>query len=242
MPLQLIDLSLRSPEENLALDEALLADAEAAAASGRDLGYLRLWESPDHFVVLGSACSLEKDVWVDRCRQDAIPILRRASGGGTVLQGPGCLNFSLALPLAHAPGLREIHSSYRAILGPSAAALGIDGIALRGSCDLALGEKKFSGSAQKRKRHCLLHQATLLYDFDLELMPRYLRRPEKQPNYREGREHVDFVMNLPLDAASLRARIASAWDALPPGQAWKPPTLDGLLESKYRNRKWIERF
>ncbi len=242
MPLQLIDLSLARPEENLALDEALLLDAETAAAGGRDRGYLRLWESPEHFVVLGASCRLEGDVAADRCREDGIPILRRASGGGTVLQGPGCLNFSLALPLGYTPGLREIHSSYRAILDPCAAALGLGGVALRGSCDLALGETKFSGSAQKRKRYCLLHQGTLLYDFDLELMPRYLRQPEKQPHYRKGREHLDFVENLPLDAASLRERLISAWDAVPTEIGWELPSLDELLETKYCNPEWIERF
>ena len=38
MALQLIDLSLDSPQENLALDEALLLEAESAAAEGRELG------------------------------------------------------------------------------------------------------------------------------------------------------------------------------------------------------------
>ena len=47
----LLDLTLRTPEENLALDEALLAAAEASA--GRET--LRFWESPVPFVVLGVA-------------------------------------------------------------------------------------------------------------------------------------------------------------------------------------------
>ena len=81
MTLQLIDLSLESPEENLALDEALLLEAEAAAAKGRELGYLRFWESSRPFVVLGVSSALKEDADVERCRKDGIPILRRASGG-----------------------------------------------------------------------------------------------------------------------------------------------------------------
>ena len=242
MALQLIDLSLDSPQENLALDEALLLEAESAAAEGRELGYLRFWESPEHFVVLGVSCGLEADAERERCGADGVPILRRASGGGTVLQGPGCLNFTLVLPLGYSAGLRDINSSYRVILEPCAAALKLDGISMRGSCDLALGDRKFSGSAQKRSRYCLLHQGTLLYDFSLESIPLYLRQPEKQPDYREGREHLDFVSNLPLGSAELRERIAAAWEAEPPERAWEMPSLEALLEEKYLNREWIERF
>jgi hypothetical protein len=50
--------------------------------------YFVFWESDRHFVVLGRASSLTDDVHVAACRQDHIPVLRRASGGGTILQGP----------------------------------------------------------------------------------------------------------------------------------------------------------
>ena len=242
MTLQLIDLSPEGPEENLALDEALLLEAEAAAAEGRELGYLRFWESSKHFVVLGVSSALKEDADTKRCRKDGIPILRRASGGGTVLQGPGCLNFTLVLPLGYTAGLRDINSSYRMILDPCLDALDLADITMRGSCDLALGDRKFSGNAQKRSRYCLLHQGTLLWDFDLGLIPHYLRQPEKQPEYRKAREHLDFVINLPLDGAELRQRIAASWDASPPASGWRPPSLETLLEEKYLNREWIERF
>jgi len=242
MTLQLIDLTLEDAEENLALDEALLIEAETAAAGGSETGYLRFWESPKHFVVLGVSSALEKDARRERCRADGVPILRRASGGGTVLQGPGCLNFTLVLPLGYTAGLRDINSSYRMILDPCREALGLADTSMRGSCDLALGDRKFSGNAQKRSRYCLLHQGTLLWDFDLGLVPLYLRQPEKQPEYREAREHLDFVANLPLDGTELRQRIATAWEVAPSPSDWRPPALDKLLEEKYRNREWIERF
>ena len=242
MTLQLVDLSLGSPQENLALDEALLLEAESAAAGGQEVGYLRFWESAAHFVVLGVSRGIEKDAERERCREGGIPVLRRASGGGTVLQGPGCLNFTLVLPLGYAAGLGDINQSYRAILDPCAEALGLDGTSMLGSCDLALGDRKFSGSAQKRSRYCLMHQATLLYDFDLELIPLYLRHPDKQPDYRQQRDHLDFVINLPLDAATLRERISGAWNTVPVNESWQAPGLEKLLAEKYCNREWTERF
>ena len=242
MTLQLIDLSLESPQENLALDEALLLEAESAAAEGQEVGYLRFWESAAHFVVLGVSRGIEKDAERERCRADKVPILRRASGGGTVLQGPGCLNFTLVLPLGYAAGLGDINQSYRAILDPCAEALGLDGVSMLGSCDLALGDRKFSGSAQKRSRYCLMHQATLLYDFDLELIPLYLRHPDKQPDYRQQRDHLDFLTNLPLDAGALRERVSNAWNTVAVKKDWQQPGLEQLLKEKYCNPEWIERF
>src|SRR2546430_163392 len=90
-------------EENLALDEALLLAAEA---DGPEV--LRLWEWPAPAVVLGAAGRIREEVHEEHCRADEVPILRRASGGGTVLLGQGCLLYSLVLAYDSAPGLSEI--------------------------------------------------------------------------------------------------------------------------------------
>ena len=85
MPMmRLLELTLPSPAENLALDEALLLEHDGVAVE-----CLRFWESPVHFVALGVSGKMQADVDVDACARDGVPILRRASGGGTVLQGPG---------------------------------------------------------------------------------------------------------------------------------------------------------
>src|SRR5262249_40660317 len=121
--MRLLDLTLDSPEANLALDEALLLEAEA----GRQPELLRLWEWPRPAVVLGSGCKLAEDVDVERCRADGVPVLRRSTGGGTVLLGQGCLCFSLVLALGRDERLSEIRPSYVCILGRVAEALGVAG-------------------------------------------------------------------------------------------------------------------
>src|ERR1700690_2157697 len=76
-----------------ARDEALLNLREVEPGDG----YLRFWEPSEPSVVLGRTNSADREVRLDRCRSLGIPVFRRSSGGGTVVQGPGCLNFSLVL-------------------------------------------------------------------------------------------------------------------------------------------------
>src|ERR1700736_770385 len=102
--MQFLHLTLPAIADNLALDEALLLEAEA----GRAGEVLRLWEWPHWAVVLGSGCRLTEDVDEAACLADSIPILRRASGGGTVLLGAGCLCYSLVLSYERSPALRDV--------------------------------------------------------------------------------------------------------------------------------------
>ena len=86
---------------------------------------LRLWERPAPAVVLGSGCKLHEDVDVAACEADGVPLVRRSSGGGTVLLAKGCLCYSLVLAFERNPALSEIRSSYGWILSKVIEALGI---------------------------------------------------------------------------------------------------------------------
>jgi len=99
---KLLDLTLESPAENLALDEALLERAECGT---KPLEMLRLWESPQPFVVLGRASRVADEVDQEKCRQLGLPILRRPSGGASVLAGPGCLMYAVILSYQRHPDL-----------------------------------------------------------------------------------------------------------------------------------------
>lgn len=212
--MHLLELTLTTPEANLAFDESLFRALEEAAGRGDDprrWERIRLWESPRPCVVLGRAGRLEREVDLAACARDGVPVLRRASGGGAVVLGPGCLCFSVLLCYDGDPSLRDVAASYDAILGRVASALGVDGLELRETTDLALGGRKVSGNAQLRGRHGLLHQGTLLYALDPRLVSRLLREPERQPPYRARRPHHEFVGNLSLPPRLLRSRVAQAW-------------------------------
>lgn len=240
--MRLLDLSFDEPARNLALDEALLNEAEA----GRSGDTLRFWESPVPFVVLGLTQRLSEEVHEDACERDGIPILRRASGGGCVLQGKGCLNYALVLDQKSHPDLGSIRASNRHILEKVCAALkglGLDA-RLEGLSDLAIGGRKVSGNAQRRRRRCLLHHGTLLYDADLALLPKYLKEPAKRPEYRSGRTHEQFVRNIPRPPGILKEGLARSFGAGPEASAItqaEESQVDTLLAERYLLAEWTRR-
>lgn len=237
--MQFLDVTLPSPAENLALDEALLLAAE----SGEGGEVLRFWEWPEPAVVLGSGGRVADDVDEAAPVADGVPILRRSSGGGTVLLGRGCLLYTLILNYERDPALQEIRPSYRFILDRIREALaeGVGRIEQAGISDLALAGRKFSGTAQQRKRSFLLHHGTLLFDMDLSLIARYLREPPRQPDYRAGRPHLAFVGNLPLSGDEIKQRLRRAWSADLPPLIWPAEETRRLVAEKYMQREWIWR-
>ena len=233
-----LDLTLPALVDNLALDEALLLDAEAGGPA-----VLRVWTWPNHAVVMGAGGKHAREVDEDACRADGVALARRSSGGGTVLLGPGCLLYSLILPFERHPSLRDVNASYRNILGAIAQALaGIaPAITPAGISDLASGGRKFSGNAQQRKRTHFLHHGTLLFDFDLAKIARYLKQPDRQPAYRDDRHHEDFLMNLPTTAADLMGRLRRQWRAVDLFQTSLADKTAELVREKYGRDEWTLR-
>lgn len=231
--------TLPTVEENLALDEALLLDAEAGTGSE----VLRIWEWASPAVVLGSGCSLAADVDEARCLADNVPVTRRSSGGGTVLLDSGCLCFSLVLSYGRAPALGDIRASYRYILARVQMALNglLPNIELAGISDLASRSRKFSGNAQQRKRAFLLHHGTLMFGMDLTKVGRYLKQPARQPEYRQQRAHTTFLVNLPTNVAELTRRLRDAWKANASRADIPDASVRTLVSTKYACSQWVRR-
>ncbi len=256
-----LDLTLPTPAENLALDEALLDEAETAGGAGE---VLRLWEPAAPMVVAGRSSRIDGEVRTEACRALGIPVLRRTSGGAAVVAGPGCLMYALVLSYQDRPGLRRLDHAHRFVLGTMAAALGplAPGVRCRGVSDLVVGgvsdgdcphpgplprgegtvavEWKFSGNSVRCRRHSLLYHGTLLYDFPLELIERCLAMPPRQPDYRAGRPHAEFVVNLPLSGDAIRRAVREAWDAHTPLDEWPRRRVAQLVAAKYGRAVWNE--
>ncbi len=218
------DISFADPSQNILYDDVLLSLAE----EGKLGNTLRIWESPVYFAVLGRTGKVEEDLDLDNLKADRVPVLRRSSGGGTVVQGPGCLNYSFVLSKETTPSLNDLRGSYHIILEGVLTLLSNLAIrpVFRPISDLALenSEKKFSGNAQRRGRNFILHHGTILYDFNLGRISRYLRMPKDIPEYRKGRSHGEFVTNISVAKKDLIAQFKSCYPPVD-GQICTEPTF-----------------
>jgi lipoate-protein ligase A len=256
-----LDLTLATPAANLACDEALLdiCDENPEAET------LRFWEPARHFVVLGYANRASSEANLAACRAEDIPVLRRCSGGGAVLQGPGCLNYSLVLNFARHSALHTIPDANRHIMEQQRRTvervLGLP-VSVQGVTDLSLDPLefsdhsqipnpnskfstpprplKFSGNAQRRKRHALLFHGTFLLAFDIALVQKILPMPSREPCYRQNRPHSQFLTNLPVPASALKIALRETWSALQPPVP--PPQIPPLLAQKYAGDEWNLKF
>lgn len=235
--MRLLDLTLPTPAENLALDEALLEEAEANAA---DVGILRIWESSHPLVVVGRSSRVQQEARVEACNAFGIPILRRCSGGAAIVTGPGCLMYAAVLSYRRYPHLQAIDQAHRFVLGIVADALRSLGLAveLSGTSDLTLAGRKFSGNSLRCKRSHLLYHGTLLYDFRLELIETCLGTPPRQPEYRSGRNHAEFVRNLHVDRAALRNALIDGWNAEQTLDTWPAERTAELVRTRYAREDW----
>jgi lipoate-protein ligase A len=196
-----------------------------------------------------------------------VPILRRCSGGGTVVQGPGCLNYNVTLRIPESGPLTTVTGTNEFVMERNRTAmeklLGVR-IAVKGHTDLAWQEVenspsglgmpminpqpsalnlcsrwlKFSGNAQRRRRHSLVFHGTILYGFDRSLIDALLRFPTQQPDYRASREHVDFVRNIPANDEQIREHLRRAWQADEPFPGLPSERLEPLLREHYLNDVW----
>jgi lipoate---protein ligase len=235
--MQFIDYSFQNPAENLACEEALLDQAECRQGSE----ILRFWESTVPFVVLGFSNSFRTEAFPEACAAAGIPILRRCSGGGTVLQVPGCLNYALILSMENRPELASVTGTNRFVMDRNAAILQSlcgGSITVNGITDLSLDGRKFSGNAQRRRRRYLLFHGTFLMEADLALIDRFLPLPVRQPSYRRGRSHADFLTTLPIPRSLLKQGFQQGWQATLPAIPLPREHIQQLVQSRYSRSDW----
>ena len=205
------DISFPTPQENILFDDVLFSLAE----SGQGHEVLRFWESREPFIIMGKISKVIDDLNIDEVMQDKIPVLRRSSGGGTVAQGVGCINYCAVLSKDKNVALRAIRSSYDYILGKIVASFkkfGINSV-FKPISDIATadGERKFSGNAQRRGRKFIMHHGTVLYNFCVSDVERYLRIPKHIPEYRLERGHGDFLTNINLKSDDIKSVLIDAF-------------------------------
>jgi lipoate-protein ligase A len=173
------------------LDDDLIADARADGRSR-----VRVLTVAEPMVVLGRGSDPREELHVDACRDDGVVLVRRKGGGCAVVLDPGNVVVSVALAIG---GLGRIRSTFDGLTDwfiAGLARIGVPGVIREGTSDLALDGRKISGSCVFRSLGIFYYSATLLVAPDLDLVERYLAHPPREPDYRRGRAHRDFMAGI----------------------------------------------
>ncbi len=231
------------PADHLALDEASLMrpDPDRDNGSSEMPDLLRIWEFKTPVVVAGRSTRIEEEIDTSLCRERRIPVLRRCSGGASIVAGPGCLMYSVVLSHRGREHLKKIDVAHEHVMSRvlQAAQRQIADLELQGVCDLTWRNRKCSGNSLRVTRSHVLYHGTLLYDFDLELLSGCLREAPRQPDYRQGRNHSDFVTNLPIQPQSFSEDLAAIFHV--DGQIDAESFADEirrLREQRYDSQAW----
>lgn len=235
--MKLLELTLEHPRENIALDEALL---ESAEAGGEHSEVLRIWEPDSPIVVIGRSSPIKTEVDLDFCAANQIEVIRRSSGGQSIVTGPGCLMYAVLLDYRERPELRMLEEAHQFVMDKMQAALQSLKIEskMEGTCDLTLGGRKFSGNALRCKRDWMIYHGTMLCDFDLELLAKCLGKPIRQPEYRGQRDHQEFLTQLPTSTRELADAIKRQWNADEVLKEWPRELTKQLVAEKYSQHDW----
>ena len=143
-------------------------------------------------VMLGRNQLIDNEVNTDYCRQNAIDIFRRKSGGGCIYADRGCIQFSY---ISRTSNAGEAFARYMRRMAGMLQGLKIDA-RLSGRNDILIDDTKVSGCAfYQLPNRSVLHNS-LLFDTRLDHLSNALT-PEKEKLQSKGVESVkQRVMNL----------------------------------------------
>jgi lipoate-protein ligase A len=155
-----------------------------------------VWEPGFLCIVLGQSNQLDQSVYVEPAAVDSVPVYKRPSGGETVVLSTGTLVVSI---LKRGDGLRSprlYFNAYNEKIIQALRGLGVKNLSNNGISDICIGEKKILGSSIYRNKDRVLYHGVLNRAESVDIIERYLKHPLREPDYRDGRSHKDFVTSL----------------------------------------------
>lgn len=202
------------------------SDPTGEAMLDRTQPPFRFWVPAAPALVIGHSQDPEKELNLEATNRDGIPVHRRMGGGGAVLLSPACI--CVGLRFARRKG-QTLHAFFDAgsdlIMRSLSRACGVE-LEKRGISDLAFSgrdgrARKVVGCSLYMPRDFALYLASILVNPDMREIGTYLAHPSREPDYRAGRNHGDFLVGL----SEACGRPVPAADLIPHFQATLEPGL-----------------
>jgi lipoate-protein ligase A len=174
MDWRLIDTDLGDPFYVTAIDDALIS-----LKTEQTPNILHFYRRNTPTISVGRSRPLQADINLETAQQHQIHIIRRTTGGGTIYTDPGCLIYSLILNTTTL-NTSTAHSYFNHICPALVRMFTTLDIPThyKPPNDILVNNKKISGSAMRKKSHCILIHGTILVNTNLPLMNTVLKNPK----------------------------------------------------------------
>jgi len=161
------------------------------------------WQPEETFIVIGASNKPEDSLNEGNILAGNIPVYKRPSGGQAVVLTPNTIVIAM---LKNETGIKSPKAFFQFVNSRVIAALekvGVKQLSQKGISDIAIGEKKILGSSIYRNKEKNFYHAVLNISEDAEVFEHYLNHPVKEPDYRKGRSHRDFVTSLKVEGYTI---------------------------------------
>ncbi|MBS3808008.1 MAG: hypothetical protein KGY60_10930, partial [Bacteroidales bacterium] len=162
-----------------------------------------LWVPDDFYVVLGNSNKPHQNLKEKNIRDDDVTVYKRPSGGETVILTPRTLVVSLKVTLRKFSNPAAHFRYFNQKIIEALSSLGVQDLYYRGISDIAIVDRKILGSSIYRRRNLLFYHAVLNVSESVDTIDRYIKHPVKEPDYRSGRSHHEFVTSLHAEGYQL---------------------------------------
>lgn len=196
----------------------------------------RIWQPDKVYAILGRANNPKGSLIIDNVVNDNIAVLQRPSGGEAVILSPGMLVFSVKMPFRKDMRTQEVFNSINSHLIDRLSEKGIKGLYSKGISDLSVETRKIMGSSMYLNRNTLFYHAVMNIAGETGLITKYLSHPTKEPDYRKGRSHKDFVSSLQKEGYEISAEdVAGCVKLAFKDLFYQSSEKEGIPESDYRH-------
>ena len=155
-----------------------------------------LWIPDKTYIILGASNKAHIAVEESLALKDNITVMKRRTGGQTVMLTPNNLIISAVITDESVMKPKDVFNNFNDIIIGAIEKDHNEKFSTRGISDIALGDKKIMGSSMYRGKGKLFYHAVLNYNEPPATFQKYLKHPSIEPDYRKGRMHDEFVTTL----------------------------------------------
>ena len=180
--------------------------------SNKDYDYF-LWHPDDRLIILGRSNNPEAALNIEEVKNDNIKVYKRPSGGQTVILTPNTIVISVKVKIGNELNTQKYFKEINDKIMKALSELGVQNLSMKGISDISIGNKKILGSSIYLRKNTVFYHAVLNISESVDVMSKYLKHPTKEPDYRKGRSHKEFVTSLLSEGYTISAKqLISALD------------------------------